>query len=68
MRVVIGSCLLVNVVAVPNLTGFDKSLENVYMCSIVLAAELVGRHFEKLKRRRFVESWRLQKPNIASMP
>jgi len=64
MRVVIGSCLLVNVVAVPNLTGFDKSLENVCMSSVVLAAELVGRHFEKLERRRFVESWRLHKPFV----
>lgn len=63
MRVLSAVGLLANVVAMPNLSGAAKWLEIMCILATVLAAELVGRHFETAERQKFIER-RWLKPSV----
>jgi len=58
MRVLTAGGLFANAVATQNLTVYDKTLEDLCMLTDLLAAELVGRHFQRAMRGRFVEKRR----------
>ena len=54
MRVAVGLTITINVTLMPNITEFDKAIENFFIPVTVLVADAIGGRIEKQHRREFV--------------